>query len=125
MVGYSESIASAVDRDISVARQADYLLGWLEALGVQRAIFAGHDLGGGVIQIAAVRAREHCAGLMLTNSIGYDSWPIPSVKAIRAMGGLVQHLPDFVFRLGIASLIRLGHDDQSCAVESLDGHWRN
>ncbi len=38
------------------------------------------DLGGGVVHIAAVRRRELVAGILLTNAIGYDSWPIPSVK---------------------------------------------
>jgi pimeloyl-ACP methyl ester carboxylesterase len=45
-----------------------------------RAVLVGHDLGGGVAQIAAVRAPGRCAGLVLANSIGYDSWPIPSVR---------------------------------------------
>lgn len=81
MVGYGGSIAEGQGRDISVARQADHLLAWLKTLGIERAVLAGHDLGGGVVQIAAVRQPEACAGLFLTNAIGYDSWPIPSVKA--------------------------------------------
>ena len=73
MVGYGESIPEGRGRDIAVARQADYLLAWLQALGIGRAVFAGHDLGGGVVQIAAVRKPAACAGLFLTNAIGYDS----------------------------------------------------
>ena len=92
MVGYGESIPEGRERDISVARQADYLLAWLMTLGIDRAVLAGHDLGGGVVQIAAVRQPAVCAGLFLTNAIGYDSWPIPSVKALRAMGALVERL---------------------------------
>lgn len=55
--------------DISVAAQADRLLAWMRELGVERAVMVGHNLGGGVAQIAAVRARERCAGLVLTNAI--------------------------------------------------------
>jgi pimeloyl-ACP methyl ester carboxylesterase len=33
---------------------------------VERAVLVGHDLGGGVVQIAAVRAPQRCAGLVLT-----------------------------------------------------------
>jgi pimeloyl-ACP methyl ester carboxylesterase len=54
MVGYGESIPAGRDRDISVARQADYLLAWLNHLDIEQAVLAGHDLGGGVAQIAAV-----------------------------------------------------------------------
>jgi pimeloyl-ACP methyl ester carboxylesterase len=123
MVGYGASITAGRDRDISVSRQADYLLAWLDEVGVERAVFVGHDLGGGVLQIAAVRAPARCAGMVLTNAIGYDSWPIPSVKAMRAMGAVVERLPNSVFRPVFASFIRLGHDEASRATESLDIHW--
>ena len=125
MVGYGQSAPTGVDRDIAVGRQADYLLVWLDEIGVRQAVFAGHDLGGGVVHIAAVRAPERCLGLMLTNAVGYDSWPIPSVNAMRASASLVEHLPDPLFRLAFASLIRRGHDDPRCAAESLGIHWAN
>jgi pimeloyl-ACP methyl ester carboxylesterase len=98
MVGYGQSIRQGEGRDLSVVRQADYLLAWLDGVGVEQAVFVGHDLGGGVLQIAASHARERFAGLVLTNSIAYDSWPIPSVKAMRAMGGLVSRAPDALLR---------------------------
>ncbi|MGH2380987.1 MAG: alpha/beta fold hydrolase [Candidatus Limnocylindria bacterium] len=55
-------------RDISVGRQADHLLAWLEELGVDRVTLVGHDLGGGVAQIAATRAPDWFAGMVLTRS---------------------------------------------------------
>ncbi len=61
MTGYGSSIPLGIGRDISVAAQAEHLVRWLDAMGIERAIFAGHDLGGGVVQIAAVRAPERCA----------------------------------------------------------------
>ncbi|CAN5147730.1 alpha/beta hydrolase [soil metagenome] len=123
MVGYGGSIPEGRDRDISVARQADYLLAWLQAIGIERAVLAGHDLGGGVVQIVAVRQPGVCAGLFLTNAIGYDSWPIPSVKAMRAMGALLRHLPDPLFKHVLALFYRRGHDDPDRAAEALAVHW--
>ncbi len=55
MVGYGASIPEGRDRDISVGRQADYLVSWLKHLGLDRVVLAGHDLGGGVAHIAAIR----------------------------------------------------------------------
>ncbi|NYE47812.1 pimeloyl-ACP methyl ester carboxylesterase [Spinactinospora alkalitolerans] len=124
MVGYGESVPAGRGRDISVARQADYLLGWLEAIGVERAVFVGHDLGGGVAQIAAVRRPESCAGLLLTNAIGYDSWPIPSVKALQGSAGLLERLPPAALRPLLASLILRGHDDLAAARRSYRVHRR-
>lgn len=74
MVGYGASIQEGWDRDISVARQAEYLAGWMREVGLEDgAVVVGHDLGGGVAQILAVRHPELVQGLVLTNCICYDS----------------------------------------------------
>lgn len=124
MVGYGESIPEGRGRDISVQAQAGYLLDWLDALHIERAVLVGHDLGGGVVQLAALRAPARCAGLLLTNAIGYDSWPIPSVKMLRASGALVRHMPDAALKAGVfRMLMARGHDDGDVADESLDLHF--
>jgi pimeloyl-ACP methyl ester carboxylesterase len=123
MVGYGASIPEGHGRDISVARQAGYLVDWMDAVGLEQAVLVGHDLGGGVAQIAAVRHPERVRGLVLTNCIAYDSWPIPSVKAMRALGPALEHLPDAVFRPMYATFLRQGHDDRRRAEESIDAHW--
>lgn len=124
MVGYGDSMPAGEGRDISVTRQADYLLAWLDALDIGRAVLVGHDLGGGVAQIAAVRHPERCAGLVLTNSIGYDSWPIPSVKALQAGAPALRRLPPAAVYPVMATLFARGHDQLSVARESLGVHWR-
>lgn len=123
MVGYGASIPQGRDRDISVQRQADYLVSWLKHLGIEQAILVGHDLGGGVAQVAAVRYPGLCRGLFLTNVIGYDSWPIPSVKAMRMAGPLLRHLPDPAFKQVIRTFLQRGHDDSTQAEEALAAHW--
>lgn len=124
MPGYGRSMDAGREHPISVERQAAYLLGWLDALKIDRALLVGHDLGGGVAQIAATRRRELVAGLLLTNSIGYDSWPIPSVRILRASRGVVRHLPSSATKMIIGSLMMRGHDDTSMAKESLEIHWQ-
>lgn len=123
MVGYGESVPAGRDRDISVARQAAYLRGWLDELGIDRAIFVGHDLGGGVAQIAAVRDPQRCAGLLLTNAVSYDSWPIPSVAAMQKLGPLLHRMPDRAVKGVLAMFYLRGHDDRARARESLETYW--
>ena len=124
MVGYGASIDEGRERDISVAKQAEYLAAWMRAVGLDEgAVVVGHDLGGGVAQILAVRQPELVRGLVLANAICYDSWPIPSVKAMRAMGPVVERLPDVVFRLIYANFLQQGHDDRERARESIGEHW--
>jgi pimeloyl-ACP methyl ester carboxylesterase len=125
MVGYGASIPEGRDRDISVGRQAEYLVQWLRALELDRVVLAGHDLGGGVAQIAAVRYPDLISGIFLTNAIGYDSWPIPSVDVMDTFGGVVEHFPAPVFKKIYSGFLRLGHDDQEIASESIDIHWRH
>ncbi len=125
MVGHGESWPSAEDRDISVRAQASYLLAWLENQGLEKVMVVGHDLGGGVAQIAAAKDRSRITGIVLTNSICYDSWPIPSEKMMRSIGPMVARTPPSMFRAVFSSFLRRGHDDHDVATESIHVHWRN
>lgn len=122
MVGYGMSIEAGRGRDISVASQAEYLAAWMRHLGIRKAIFAAHDLGGGVAQIAAVRHPELCSGLFCTNAIAYDSWPIPSVVAMRTSAPLMRRLPAPLFKLLLMSLFYRGHDDPAKARSAYHVH---
>lgn len=110
MVGYGSSIPAGRDRDISVANQADYLLAWLADLGIDRAVLVGHDLGGGVVQIAAVRDPARCAGIVLTNVISRDSWPVPLVRSVLRTRALVERTPAALFNRTFAPSLRPFHD---------------
>jgi pimeloyl-ACP methyl ester carboxylesterase len=123
MVGYGASRLQGRGRNMSVAKQAEYLAAFLEAMGISRAVFAGHDLGGGVVQLLAVRRPELCAGLMLTNAIGYDSWPIPSVKALQRGSSLIRHLPPSALKPVLMMLMLRGHETWAQAKEGLRTHW--
>lgn len=125
MVGYGRSIGEGRGRDLSVARQAEHLAAWMRQLGIEQAIIGGHDLGGGVAQILAVRHSQLCSGLLLTNGIGYDSWPIPSVSAMKASAPLMRHLPEPLFKLLLATFYFRGHDDAAKAVEAYRVHAPN
>lgn len=123
MVGYGGSIPEGRGRDISVRQQAEYLVAWLRTIGVERAVLVGHDLGGGVAQIAAVRHPDLVQGLVLMNTIAYDSWPIPSVKLMRALGPVVRGLPDVIFRQVFRLFLLQGHTTRQQARDAFAAHW--
>ncbi len=123
MVGYGASIAQGAERDISVAAQAAYLARWMAHLDLEPAILAGPDLGGGVVQITAVRDRDRCRGLFLTNSISYDSWPIPSVAATAAVGAVARHMPLPALREFLRLFFKRGHVTDEQADEAFATHW--
>jgi pimeloyl-ACP methyl ester carboxylesterase len=124
MTGYGDSIPAGKGRDLSVSKQADRLIAWLDHLGLGPVTLVGHDLGGGVVHIAAVLRPDLLAGLMITNGIGYDSWPIPSVKAMRAAAPLLSRLPAVALKPAFGVLLARGHDDKERARESLGVHHR-
>ncbi|MFW5972788.1 MAG: alpha/beta fold hydrolase [Bacteroidota bacterium] len=124
MVGYGDSLPQGENRVLSVARQADYLIEWMDAVDIGEAILVGHDLGGGVAQIASVRHRERVKGLVLVNSICYDSWPIPSVKALQTLAPLVKGLPDVMIAAIFAVLFVRGHEHLDQAREALRVHFQ-
>jgi pimeloyl-ACP methyl ester carboxylesterase len=124
MLGYGASIGDADAHDIGLSSQADRLLSWLDALELDGAVLVGHDLGGGVAQIAATRAPDRFSGLVLTNAVCYDSWPIPSVKMMRAVSGVLRHLPGPAMYPAFVQLLLRGHDDVGTAREAIRTHWR-
>jgi len=95
----------------------------MRTIGLPAAIIVGHDLGGGAAQIVAVRSPELVKGLVLMNAIAYDSWPIPSVKVMRALAPIVERLPAAAFRAVFSTFLYRGHDDRACAKESIAVHW--
>jgi 2-hydroxymuconate-semialdehyde hydrolase len=84
LLGYGESDKPA-DRDVSMSAQALLVPKLLDALGVDRVILVGHDLGGAVAQRMAVEAPERVAGLVLIDSVSFDSWPILRMRMLRAI----------------------------------------
>lgn len=122
MQGYGASIPEGKDRDISVARQADYLVDWMHSQKIGRAILVGHDLGGGVAQIAAVRHPQMVSGLLLTNAICYDSWPVPLVSAVAKTGAIAKHAPDGSFHQLLKMMFLKGHETDAAAEAAFDAH---
>ena len=125
MAGYGSSIPEGAGLDLSVAAQADRLLSWLDIQDLDAPVLVGHDIGGGVAQIAAVRSPERFSGLVLTNAVCYDSWPVPSAKASARLAPVLRHLPDPLVRRSFAQTMRRGHDNQAMARESLAVHWQH
>jgi pimeloyl-ACP methyl ester carboxylesterase len=125
MVGYGWSMAEGLERDISVGRQAAYLRAWLQHLGIERAIFVGHDIGGGVIQRLLVAHPALASGLVLADCVAYDNWPVATVRAAQRISGLIALLPPALIEpFFLGALANLGHDDRARGAESAAIHWQ-
>ncbi len=68
--------------DRSLTAQCRAVLALLDALGIERATFVGHDTGGGVALILGIEHPDRVERLVLSNAVAYDSWPIGDMIAL-------------------------------------------
>ncbi|HLV26520.1 MAG TPA: alpha/beta hydrolase [Gemmatimonadales bacterium] len=78
---------------VNLRGHADRAIELLNELHVQKAVVVGHEVGGGVAQLMAVRKPERVAGLGLISSVGYRDWPPSEVRVARAMLPVTRSLP--------------------------------
>lgn len=87
--GYGATRVTAA-ADYSLAGAAGLVAGWLRESRLAPAWVVGHDAGGAVAQILAVRAPDTVARLTLVNSVADGSWPAPRARlsTLAARAGL-------------------------------------
>ncbi len=72
-----------LDVPFAVSDHAGYLLEFVRDLQLPRFHLVGHDLGGGIGQIFAVRNPAMLLDLALLNTVAYDFWPVQPITAMR------------------------------------------
>lgn len=82
LLGYGDS-DKPTEADLSLPAQVGYLKGWADALDLGRFHLVGHDIGGGIAQLFAVRYPERIARIVLVDSVAYDSFPEPSIARLK------------------------------------------
>lgn len=72
--------------DYDLPQQAAMIVGLMDALGISKAFFVGHDHGAATLQLLMKQHPERIAKAVLTNAEAYDQWPSreerPYIKAI-------------------------------------------
>ena len=79
MAGYGHT-RMADSTDYSLSASADLFAKWIEAEGLNPVWLIGHDLGGGVAQMMAVRYPHLIAHLSIGNTLVADSFPVFAVN---------------------------------------------
>ncbi|TLM98980.1 MAG: alpha/beta fold hydrolase [Actinobacteria bacterium] len=92
-----------LDESYAIQDHAERLYGFLQALGLEKVHLVGHDLGGGITQIFAVRHPEMLYDLIMANTVAYDFWPVQPITALRTP--IVRQLMMATFDLGTFRLV--------------------
>ena len=71
------------DKDYSIDVQSDLLIELIENLGLNKVHLVGHDVGGGVVQLMAVKRPDLLIDLTMINPVGYDYWPVQPITTMR------------------------------------------
>ncbi len=82
LLGCGDS-AKPLDVPYSLPQQCDILHRFIECLGLAPVHCVGHDIGGGISQLFAVKYPEMLRSLTLINSVGHDFWPVQPIIAMR------------------------------------------
>ncbi|WP_186579288.1 alpha/beta fold hydrolase [Aquibacillus kalidii] len=81
LVGYGKS-----DRgpyyDLTLPKQAEYIVHALDQFNIPAAHFAGHDLGGGIVQILAVTQPNRVKSIAIVDGVCFSNWPLPKVVSM-------------------------------------------
>jgi pimeloyl-ACP methyl ester carboxylesterase len=72
-----------LDQSYSLKVHARRLVTFCQALQLEAPHFIGHDLGGGIGQIVAVRHPGKIRSLTLINSVGHNFWPVQPISIMR------------------------------------------
>ncbi len=119
------------DADWSLPAQESMILGFLDAMDVERVSVVGHDHGGAVAQMLAARHADRVDRLVLCNVEAYDNWPSaderPLVRLTQVpfLGTLVMRA--YGTRRVHRLLLSLGHAVKNKRVltdELIDGYVR-
>lgn len=111
-------------RPVTLRGHAERTIALLDALGINFACVAGHDVGGGVAQLMAVRWPHRVSRLALVDSVAYDGWPTRDVKLARAMLPLTRHLPPNLLLSILRADLARGYEDPDRATHAIDRYVR-
>lgn len=111
-------------RALTLEAHAKRVIALLDALLIERVCVAGHDIGGAVAQILAVRWPTRVSHLCLVNAAAFDAWPAREIRLARAMLPLARHLPaEWLLSLLRSELTR-GYIEHERAAHSVEMYAR-
>ena len=101
LLGYGRS-DKPVGVDLGIAAQARTLATALRLMNWRSGLIVGHDIGGGVAQLLAVAHPDLVRGLVLVDTIAYDSFPEPGIARLKEpVWDSILGAPDFDLSKGL------------------------
>ncbi len=121
LLGCGDS-AKPLNVPYSLPHHCHILSQFIDCLGNAPVHFVGHDVGGGIGQLFAVRYPEKLRSLTLINSVGHDFWPVQPIVAVRTP--IIRQLAMASLDIGAFRLVvRRGMYHKEALTEELMEHF--
>jgi len=113
----------AIDVEFSLKNHAKILSQFLQQLHIDKVHLVGHDVGGGICQIMAVRYASQVLSLALINTVAYDFWPVQPIISMRTP--IIRQLAMATLDLGaFRFIVKRGLYNTKCLTrELMDLFW--
>lgn len=85
--GYGKTDRPEKVKDYTIEHLCGDLVGLLDALGIEKAVFCGHDWGGLVVWMMPLLHPDRVAGVIGVNTPFMPRSPVPPIQALRAARG--------------------------------------
>jgi pimeloyl-ACP methyl ester carboxylesterase len=92
----------------------------MDQLGIERACFVGHELGGGVSLALAVEWPHRVSRVCAVSSVAFDAWPIRTLRLARRLLPVTRLLSQSVLRSFLRSELIRGFADHDTGAHDLD-----
>ena len=111
-------------RAVSLQGHAERVAALLDELRIDRCTLVGHDVGGGIAQLLALRWPARVARLCLIDSVAFEAWPPRAVRIARATLPMTRHLPATWLLAAVRSDLARGFTSVDRAAHSIDRYLK-
>lgn len=119
LLGYGRSDPARTER-MDLQAHARRMIATLDELGVERATFVGHELGGGIALTLALGWPERVSRLCLVSSVAFDAWPIRMLRVARWLMPITRRMSHTLLRSFLRSELIRGFADRDEGSHDLD-----
>lgn len=123
LLGFGRSDRPA-GRPLTLGGHAERVAALLDELRIDRCTVVGHDVGGGVAQLLALRWPARVARLCLIDSVAFDGWPPRGVRIARATLPVTRHLPASWLMSTVRSDLIRGYASTDLGVHSVERYLK-
>lgn len=110
--------------DYSIDVQSDIFIKLIEQLKLGPVHLVGHDVGGGVVQLIAVKRPDLLIDLTMINPVGYDYWPVQPITTMRLP--VIRALTSSIMNRNMLKMVvnRAVYKKEALTEAVMDEFWR-